>query len=74
MTYTVYGKSGCMPCQTAKTLLESAGKPYEYVNVLNMIPVELDEFCEKHRGVPQVYQGDTHIGGLEELKKHLQTV
>jgi glutaredoxin len=74
MTYTVYGRAGCSPCQTAKELLSQAGKPFEYVNVLDMIPVDLDCFCEKHRGVPQIYQGDVHIGGLQELREHLKTV
>lgn len=74
MTYTVYGKSGCVPCQQAKDLLTQQGKPFEYVNVLNMVPVDLDNFCETHRGVPQIYQGDVHIGGLKELQEHLKTV
>jgi glutaredoxin len=71
MTYTVYGKTGCSPCQTAKDLLTQAGKPFEYVNVMTLSPNVLDHFCDTHRGVPQIYLGDEHIGGLQELKEHL---
>lgn len=71
MTYTVYGRHGCNPCQQAKELLTSKGKEYQYVNIMNMIPVELDDFKEKHRSVPQIYLGDMYIGGLQDLTVHL---
>jgi glutaredoxin len=71
MTYTVYGRLGCNPCQSAKELLKSKGKEFQYINIMDMIPVELEGFKEKHRSVPQVYHGDEHIGGLQELKEHL---
>jgi glutaredoxin len=71
MTYTVYGRHGCQPCQQARELLKSKDKEFQYVNIMDMIPVELDDFKEKHRSVPQVYLGDEYIGGLQDLTLHL---
>lgn len=71
MSYTVYGRHGCHPCQQVKELLTSKGKEFQYINIMDLIPVELDDFKEKHRSVPQVYQGDKHIGGLAALIAHL---
>jgi glutaredoxin len=71
MTYIVYGRPGCAPCAQAKELLTSKGKEHQYINIMDMIPVELDDFKEKHRSVPQVYLGDEYIGGLQDLTLHL---
>ena len=71
MTYTVYGRPGCNPCASAKDLLTSKGLEFRYVNIMDLIPVELDDFKEKHRSVPQIYHGDNLIGGLQDLTVHL---
>jgi len=71
MTYTIYGQAGCGPCQQAKSLLDNKGIGYKYIDIRNLTPVELDDFKEKHRSVPAIYQGDTFIGGLNELKAKL---
>lgn len=71
MIYTVYGRPGCQPCQQAKELLRSKGRSFDYINIMDLIPVELEDFKEKHRSVPQIYQGDKHIGGLQDLTIHL---
>lgn len=72
MTYTIYGRSGCQPCQQAKALLESKGEEFTYVDVLSLPKGELDEFLKKgFKTVPQIFWEDTHIGGLEELKAHI---
>ena len=73
MTYTIYGRSGCQPCQQAKALLESKGEEFTYVDVLALPKGELDDFLSKgFKTVPQIFWEDTHIGGLEDLKQHLQ--
>lgn len=74
MTYTVYGRPGCAPCQQAKELLTSKGKEYQYANIMDMAPVDLDVFKEKHRSVPQIYLDDKFIGGLQDLTNHLTTI
>jgi glutaredoxin 3 len=71
MTYTVYGRPGCNPCQQAKDLLKSKDKAFTYVDIMNLVPVELDDFKEKHRSVPQIYLNDEYIGGLQDLTAHL---
>jgi glutaredoxin len=72
MTYTIYGRPGCQPCKTAKTLLESQGVEFSYVDVMALPKGELHAFLEKgFKTVPQIFWEDTHIGGLEELKAHL---
>ncbi|CAB4139297.1 GrxC Glutaredoxin and related proteins [uncultured Caudovirales phage] len=72
MTYTIYGRSGCQPCQQAKTFLESKGEEFSYVDVLALPKGELADFLSKgFKTVPQIFWEDTHIGGLEELKAHI---
>lgn len=71
MSYTIYGQAGCGPCQQAKSLLDSKGLTYDYIDIRNLIPVELEDFKEKHRSVPQIYLKDEYIGGLNELKAKL---
>ena len=72
MTYTIYGRSGCQPCQQAKALLESKGEEFTYVDVLALPKNELEDFLNKgFKTVPQVFWEDTHIGGFEELKAHI---
>jgi len=72
MTYTIYGRSGCQPCKTAKDLLSSKGHEFTYVDVMALPKGELQEFLSKgFKTVPQVFWEDTHLGGLEELKAHL---
>jgi glutaredoxin len=72
MTYTIYGRSGCQPCQQAKALLESKGEEFTYVDVLALPKSELEDFLNKgFKTVPQIFWEDTHIGGLEELKAHI---
>ena len=73
MTYTIYGRSGCQPCQQAKSLLESKGVEFTYVDVMALPKGELADFLSKgFKTVPQIFWEDTHIGGLEDLKDHLK--
>jgi glutaredoxin len=71
MIYTIYGRPGCQPCQNAKELLKSKGKEFQYIDITNMIPVELEDFKDRHRSVPQIYLEDKHLGGLQDLTNHL---
>lgn len=72
MTYTIYGRPGCQPCKAAKDLLESSGNEYAYVDVLALPKGELADFLSKgFKTVPQIFWEDTHLGGLDELKAHL---
>jgi glutaredoxin 3 len=65
---TVYVSDWCPYCQRAKSLLKQKNV------VFNEINVEEDEASReqmmmrsKRRTVPQIFIGDKHIGGCEEL-------
>jgi glutaredoxin 3 len=66
---TMYSTGVCPFCQMAERLLKSKG-----VEAIDKIRVDLDpgrrvEMMEKtgRRTVPQIYIGDTHIGGYDDL-------
>ena len=66
---TMYSTGVCPYCQMAERLLKSKG-----VEAIDKIRVDLDpgrraEMMEKtgRRTVPQIYIGDTHVGGYDDL-------
>jgi len=66
---TMYSTGVCPYCQMAERLLRSKG-----VAVIERIRVDLEperraEMMEKtgRRTVPQIYIGDTHVGGFDDL-------
>jgi glutaredoxin 3 len=66
---TMYSTGVCPFCQMAERLLKSKG-----VEAIDKIRVDLDpgrrvEMMEKtgRRTVPQIYIGDTHVGGYDDL-------
>ena len=66
---TMYSTGVCPFCQRAERLLRSKG-----IAAIDKIRVDLEparrvEMMEKtgRRTVPQIYIGDRHIGGFEEL-------
>jgi glutaredoxin len=72
MTYTIYGRSGCQPCQQAKALLESKGEEFKYMDVFALPKEELGDFLSKgFKTVPQIFLEGTHIGGLDALKQRI---
>ena len=70
MTKVIMYSTGVCPfCQMAERLLKSKG-----VEAIDKIRVDLDperrvEMMEKtgRRTVPQIYIGDTHVGGYDDL-------
>ncbi|MGH8634079.1 MAG: glutaredoxin 3 [Burkholderiales bacterium] len=66
---TMYSTGVCPFCQMAERLLRSKG-----ITAIDKIRVDLEpgrrvEMMEKtgRRTVPQIYIGETHVGGFEEL-------
>jgi len=66
---TMYSTGVCPFCQRAERLLHAKG-----VTAIDKIRVDLEperrmEMMEKtgRRTVPQIYIGETHVGGFEEL-------
>jgi len=65
----MYSTGMCPYCQMAERLLRSKG-----ISVIDKVRVDLEperrvEMMEKtgRRTVPQIYIGETHVGGYDEL-------
>lgn len=59
----------CGYCHAAKRLLDSKGVDYSGINVLEE-PNRRSEMMDRAHGrhtVPQIFIGDTHVGGYDEL-------
>lgn len=67
---TMYIKPTCPYCQQAHFLLEEKGIVYKTINLLQH-PELRDEMIERSGGrttVPQIFIGDTHVGGFDDLE------
>ncbi len=66
---TVYSKGWCPYCMAARALLEDKGVAFETVDI-GQAPERRGEMLERASGrstVPQIFVGDTHVGGFDEL-------
>ncbi len=66
----IYTMTTCPYCVAAKKLLKKKGVAFEEVN-LDEQPDRWDE-CEERSGrqtVPQIFVGDRHVGGCDDLEK-----
>lgn len=66
---TVYSKGWCPYCMAARALLEDKGVAFETIDI-DAAPERRGEMLERSRGrntVPQIFVGDTHVGGFDEL-------
>ncbi len=64
----IYTTKICPYCVMAKRLLNQKGVSYEEINV-DSDPQLREEMMlkTKRRTVPQIYIGDLHVGGFDEL-------
>ncbi len=64
----IYGNATCPFCGAARMLLTKKGVEYEDVSVADD-PARFAEMQEKsgRRTVPQIFIGETHVGGFDEL-------
>jgi glutaredoxin 3 len=65
----IYTKFGCGYCYRAKRLLDEKGVDYAEFDITMGGP-KRDEMRERAPGamtVPQIFIGDTHVGGSDEL-------
>lgn len=65
----IYSTAVCPYCQRAEALLKARGvSAIEKIRV-DLDPARRDEMIEKtgRRTVPQIYIGDTHVGGFDDL-------
>jgi len=65
----IYTGPSCTYCVAAKTLLKNKNISFEEIN-LGEQPDKMNEMLQKSGGrrtVPQIFIGETHIGGSDEL-------
>jgi len=65
----VYSTGWCPYCVRAKALLERKGVPFREIRV-DEDPAERATMLERSRGqrtVPQIFIGDRHVGGFDDL-------
>ena len=64
----VYLTEWCPFCNRARDLLERKGAKFETINV-DERPEARDEMVARsgRRTVPQIFIGDTHVGGCDDL-------
>ena len=65
---TIYSTPVCPYCVRAKNLLAEKGIDYEEIGVSDA--AEREKMIEKAGGkrtVPQIFIGDTHVGGYDDL-------
>ena len=69
---TVYHKDYCPYCKAAIKLLNDKGLPFNEIEVTNN-PVEFANMVKssKRRTVPQIFVGDIHIGGFDDLQAQM---
>jgi len=69
-TVTLYTTDTCPYCRSAKSLLASKGVTMQEINIQRE-PGKLEEMLSRsgRRSVPQIFIGDMHIGGFDDLAK-----
>ncbi len=68
-TIDIYTKFGCGFCMRAKRMLDGKGLEYREHDITMGGP-KRDEMLERAPGartVPQIFVGDTHVGGSDDL-------
>ena len=66
---TIFTKLVCPYCVRAKQLLQHKGVEFEEIRV-DTNPDKLSEMLERSNGartVPQIFIGDTHVGGSDDM-------
>lgn len=68
-TIDIYTKFGCGFCSRAKRLLDSKGVQYNEFDVTMGGPkkAEMLERAPNARTVPQIFIGETYVGGSDDL-------
>ncbi len=70
---TVYSKDYCPYCKFAKALLRDQGIDYREIDV-SRNTARLEEMVARsnRRSVPQIFFGEEHIGGFEDLVEYFK--
>jgi len=70
--FKIYTKENCSYCNLAKITLMEQGIDYEEVDLKDNAQAIAFLRLQNFRTVPQIYNGDEHIGGYDELRKYLE--
>ena len=64
----IYSTAVCPYCVAAKNFLKSKGQAWTEVRI-DLDPVEREKMMTRTRrtSVPQIFIGDTHVGGCDDL-------
>jgi glutaredoxin 3 len=67
---TIYTTPICPYCARAKSLLRKKGAAYDEIDVMmdSKARQEMEEKSGGARTVPQIFIGDTYVGGSDELQ------
>ena len=65
----MYSTAVCPYCQRAEQLLKARGMTAIEKVRIDLDPARLDEMIKRtgRRTVPQIFIGDTHVGGFDDL-------
>jgi glutaredoxin 3 len=68
--YTLYTRNGCVWCEKLSALMQELGLDFEEVYVDHSVDnlAELRARYPEAKTVPQLFKGDTRIGGFEESR------
>lgn len=66
---TMYTTPICGYCAAAKRLLQSKGVAYQEIDVMRDTSkrAEMTQKANGGRTVPQIFIGDTHVGGFDDM-------
>jgi len=70
--FKVFTQDGCSYCELAKITLMEQDKNFEVINIKENAQALAVLRLKNLRTVPQIWDGDLHIGGYEDLKKYLK--
>ena len=71
--YVIYSGEGCSYCAQAKRVLDTKGLPYTVMDAKSSMFFQKEFVAKGVRTIPQVYKGDRHIGGFQELLGELMS-
>lgn len=66
---TVYGTQWCPFCQQAEQLLKNKGINHLKKIVVDLEPGQMEDMMARtgRRSIPQIFSGEVHVGGYEDL-------
>jgi len=64
----IFTTQWCPYCSAAKSLLDGKGVPYEEIDATDPdIRTAMVERANGRRTVPQIFVGETHVGGYDDM-------